>query len=285
MFKRFFGEYSERIYHKAQRKMSWIDKFLAIVIIFLYLAYTILFNKSKQIIFKIISFSILGLDIFLVLLWSKSLGKRMTKDKTRFWNKYRKKHVNLLVKMLKSPIYNLYNTNGIDWLIKSCNNKLSQYSNHDSFNATISSMSKIVLPYITVVFPILANNLPFKTNSILTIAIALLLISMFVFSIILIKFGNSFLFPEKQIIQQLIEDLEYLKYRLQMNKMQRKVFVQKKQNNPSKLRHVYKAKLPPKKLVKDSYGKVTQQKNTQLSYRPMHSVRFISNVSVEIEQE
>lgn len=135
----------------------------------------------------------------------------MEKHHTEFLDNYRDKHTNELTNILKSPKYDLYSTEGIKWLICVCQEKLNAYDKRDSSNQFGDFLCGILISVFSIVFASFADNMQPSIKIALAIVIIMALIWMFAVSKMRSTIKSSSLFSNKAIVQQLLDDIEYIK--------------------------------------------------------------------------
>jgi len=123
--------------------------------------------------------------------------------------RYKDKHIDPLISLLNN--YNLYTIDGIEWLIDCCNSKKINNNEVSVFKYIKSFFTMIVYPLIT-----LGLGLILKESSIEeVVSFIMLLIELFIMAAVIftcIKPIISFmLFPDKDIIDYLEDELKYIK--------------------------------------------------------------------------
>lgn len=213
MFRSFFEDYWKKVYTASLNKLNRLKSATIGVLATVFIvAYFMLIYANKTVV-RLISAIVCVLISTLLLLWSHKSNKRMKKNHTKFLNNYRDKHTNELTNILKSPKYNLYCKEGIDWLIHVCQNKLNEYNKRDSTNKFSDFLCRILIPVFPIVFAPFADNLQPSIKIAFALVIILTLLLMFAVSKVRSAIKSS-LFSDKAIIQQLLDDMEYLKVQI-----------------------------------------------------------------------
>ena len=213
MFRSFFEDYREKVYTASLNKLNPLKVAAVIVIVLVFIIAYLVFIFANESVVRIISAVVFVSFGTLLLLWSNKSNKRMEKNHTKFLDNYRDKHTNELTNILKSPKYNLYCKEGIDWLIYVCQNKLNEYDKRDSSNKFSEFLCRILIPVFSIVFVPFADNLQSSVKIALALVIILTLLWMFAVSKVRSAIKSS-LFSDKAIVQQLLDDMEYLKVQI-----------------------------------------------------------------------
>lgn len=209
MFYYFFEEYKKKVYKESLTKLKWYEVvmigFLILVLLLLILSSAL--NWSIAIIISLIILLLMALIIMVVY-----SNKKFTRNLDALLNKYKNQRIDPLIKLLEK--FSLHNNNGIDWLIDCCEGK----KNTNDFADTSKSIQNI---FLTIVCPLvtLSIGIILKENSadeiISFIIFIIVLFFAVAFFIFFIKPNLSFLlYPDRNIVNYLENDLKYLKTQL-----------------------------------------------------------------------
>lgn len=216
MFRSFFEDYREKVYKSSLNKLNPVTMIIVVGLIVVFAVAYFAFILADGVVVKNISAVVFVLIGALLLIWSHISNKKIEKHHVEFLDNYRYKHTKELTKILKSFKYDLYSTEGIEWLIRVCQKKLDAYDKRDSSNKFGDFLSKIVIPVFSIVFASFADKLQPSVKIALSIVIIMALIWMFAVSKMRSRsiITPSSLFSDKAIVQQLLDDMEYIKVQM-----------------------------------------------------------------------
>lgn len=207
MFYYFFEEYKDKIYKGSRRKLKWYEILLLSAIVFDSLLCMLSFALRGRTIKFAILFGVLLLLVATAWIYTNRYFK---KNRESLLKGHKEKHIEPLCQQLRE--HNLYTESGIEWLIDCCREKRQR--NLDFPTKMISTVKTF---FMGAIYPLitLAIGLALKdsTSDDITSFIAVL------FVIYLVGVGTILclqpivlfmLFPDKNIVDYLEEDLKYI---------------------------------------------------------------------------
>ena len=215
MFELFFLEWNNKIFKEKvditeYRKLS-VKKWLLLIVMLIFpLMPLVIYAFTKLYIWFLLIFVFFFIEYIICITYIKY---RKIKLNDCYVEKYKIERINGLVKILRSNQFNLYNTNGIDWLITCCNNQ-----NSKKITDKIKNIFSKIYPFLTILFGYFLDKLDVETFAyIFTFIIVFISLLLFIY-IIIVPVINFVIFNSKNPYESLIEDLEYIKTQLHKNK-------------------------------------------------------------------
>ena len=206
MFFYFFEEYKENIYKGSRRKLKWYEIILLSAIIIFTLLFLLAFTLKWGTTVTTVLFSVLLLLVAFV--WIHT-NRDLKKNRESLLNGYKGKHIEPLCQRLIG--YNIYTDNGIELLIDCCKEQRQR-------NRDFTLLSTIKKFFMSVIYPLitLALGLVLKDSAAddITSFIAVLIVIFIVGGgtiLCLQSIALFMLFPDKNIVDYLEEDLKYIK--------------------------------------------------------------------------
>ena len=206
MFFYFFEEYKEKIYKGSRRELKWYEIILLSAIIIVTLLFLLAFTLKWGTTVTTVLFSVLLLLVAFV--WIHT-NRDLKKNRESLLNGYKGKHIEPLCQQLIG--YNIYTDNGIEWLIDCCKEQRQR-------NRDFTLLSTIKIFFMSVIYPLitLALGLVLKDSAAddITSFIAVLIVIFIVGGgtiLCLQPIALFMLFPDKNIVDYLEEDLKYIK--------------------------------------------------------------------------
>lgn len=240
MFNLFLEEYREKVYKANRRKLQKFEIAIFIIILISGISTGLFLFFRIYCIAAIPALIFISLTIF-ICIYCNNLDKRPSKKKIAEHKKYR---TNELIHLLQSPNYNLYNIEGINWLLNCCKNIKSERDGYKFFDS-IKNFFIIIFPIITLglgtiidktfqlsLYYFLSNDsLSNITNEdlvkiydsiiedilIIYVSVIFFLILFAVIFTALKKLTSSIMFLDKDVVNYLENELEYVKTQLNTN--------------------------------------------------------------------
>lgn len=213
IFYSFFNDFKNDIYKSRGRKFEKDEKVLFIIFsVFaaIYVLQSILFLFIKALSTSKIYFASMLIVIVLGGIDYYFLERKVKKNTSKYFNQHKETVTDAVVQLLKSKKYNFYSNKKVSWLIDCCNKQKSN-NNYSKFVYSLKSISNIVLPIITLFIGAALGNLDTETMIYLfVIALSIIIIGIVIYLFINPIF-SFILFPDKECIDYLIDELEYIK--------------------------------------------------------------------------
>lgn len=130
---------------------------------------------------------------------------------------YKSNRIKKLVDLCNNPTFNLYNKKGIDFLISMCNKKLNEETIASSFTKAASFFfNKLLYPVIAFIGGFVISKID-DIYYIINISIQLILLMIICFFLYMAvkPLIDDHLHPNKEIIENLRDDLEYIKLEIE----------------------------------------------------------------------
>ncbi len=130
---------------------------------------------------------------------------------------YKSNRIKKLVDLCNNPTFNLYNKKGIDFLISMCNKKLNEETIASSFTKAASFFfNKLLYPVIAFIGGFVISKID-GIYYIINISIQLILLMIICFFLYMAvkPLIDDHLHPNKEIIENLRDDLEYIKLEIE----------------------------------------------------------------------
>ena len=130
---------------------------------------------------------------------------------------YKSNRIKKLVDLCNNPTFNLYNKKGLDFLISMCNKKLNEETIASSFTKAASFFfNKLLYPVIAFIGGFVISKID-GIYYIINISIQLILLMIICFFLYMAvkPLIDDYLHPDKEIIENLRDDLEYIKLEIE----------------------------------------------------------------------
>ena len=130
---------------------------------------------------------------------------------------YKSNRIKKLVDLCNNPKFNLYNKKGLDFLISMCNKKLNEETIASSFTKAASFFfTKLLYPVIAFIGGFVISKID-GIYYIINISIQLILLMIICFFLYMAvkPLIDDHLHPDKEIIENLRDDLEYIKLEIE----------------------------------------------------------------------
>lgn len=130
---------------------------------------------------------------------------------------YKSNRIKKLVDLCNNPTFNLYDKKGIDFLISMCNKKLNEETIASSFTKAASFFfNNLLYPVIAFIGGFVISNID-GIYYIINISIQLILLMIICFFLYMAvkPLIDDHLHPNKEIIENLRDDLEYIKLEIE----------------------------------------------------------------------
>lgn len=214
MFYYFFENYKENIYKTSQRKLKWFEVLLIIspFLSYIYFLFSVV-TKSNEI-NKIVSLVFIVVFTISLYIYSKIRIKRRGKQLSDY---YRKNRIGKLEELLKSNDYNLYSLGSIDWLILCCDRKIDEHTSFKGINDLKTLLSTTFFPVFTLCLGSIIKDANADEIAYFIIAFAIVIFCMFIVYESIKPVLTFIIFPEKNIVEYLRDELEYIKTQLNPN--------------------------------------------------------------------
>lgn len=133
---------------------------------------------------------------------------------------YKSNRIKKLVDLCNNPTFNLYDKKGIDFLISMCNKKLNEETIASSFTKAASFFFNNLLYPVIAVIAFIGGFVISKIDGIyyiinISIQLILLMIICFFLYMAVKPLIDDHLHPNKEIIENLRDDLEYIKLEIE----------------------------------------------------------------------
>lgn len=216
LFNSFFNDFKNSIYKNRGRKFEPEEKILFIIFsVFtgIYILQSILF-----LFIKVLSTSKIYLASMLIIIVFGGvdyyfLAQKVKKNTSKYINQHKEIITDAIVQLLKNPKYNFYSNKKVDWLIDCCNEKKNN-NNFSKFIYSLKSISNIVLPIITLFIGAALGNLDTETMIYLFVIVLLIIVICIVIYLFINPIFSFILFPDKECIDYLVDELKYIKTEL-----------------------------------------------------------------------
>ncbi|PHV69246.1 hypothetical protein CS063_16800 [Sporanaerobium hydrogeniformans] len=201
MFYYFFQQYKNEIY-LANRKKLKINEILMIVVLIVSTIVLSIFAMLQRFnIITIISLLILIIDFTYMVIYVKKTENQRVAEKVL---NYKNTKISPLIELLNSDTYNLYTVEGLDWLIEYC----STETNKTAFKISIQG---IVLPFITLAYGVILNNLNLTEIVVISITFICILLTVIMLGKMVQPIVDDIVYPDKTKYSCLKSQLEYIK--------------------------------------------------------------------------
>ncbi len=219
MFYYFLEDYKNNVCNASKRKLSIPEWIMIAILGGGVIAYFISMIFDWSIVIKFISLIITALDMIIVNLYIKRRNKKHMMD---FFRIYKEKHINELIKLLKSSSYNLYSQEGIDWLLFCCSNQETENSIFKMISSAKNYFLATIYPVFMLILGVLIDD--FSSEKIINYSFILIfaMILLFIIYISLKPVVSFVAFPDKEVLQHLQNELRYIKTQFQLNLQQDK---------------------------------------------------------------
>ena len=130
---------------------------------------------------------------------------------------YKSNRIKKLVDLCNNPTFNLYDKKGIDFLISMCNKKLNEETIASSFTKAASFFfNNLLYPVIAFIGGFVISKID-GIYYIINISIQLILVMIICFFLYMAvkPLIDDHLHPNKEIIENLRDDLEYIKLEIE----------------------------------------------------------------------
>jgi len=201
MFYYFFLQYKKEIYLANRKKLK--IKEMAIIILLLVSTFVLSISAMLQKfnIISIISLIVLTVDITFMFIYIKKTESQRVSEKVQ---KYKDTKISPLIELLKSETYNLHNLAGINWLIECC----ASETDKTAFKISIQG---IILPFITLAYGVIINNINFNEIVVVSIIFIAILLMVILMGKMFQPIIDDIAYPDKSKYFRLKSELEYIK--------------------------------------------------------------------------
>lgn len=203
MFDLFFQKY-KATFHKGKikniEKIEWI-MLIVLIVSGLFVVYSYIL-KARALIFLTASF-IMATDMIAMIFYERKKEIRTIDDRIK---NYKDNVIQELIKLLKEEQFNLYNPDGLDWLINCCEKRICPHQESKSL------ISSIALPIFTLAYGVAINEMS-AIEIVMITGVFIVLIAIFNFAY---KYAISDIIelienPYKSAYESLKNELEYIK--------------------------------------------------------------------------
>lgn len=209
MFYYFLKEYEDTIYKGFHRKIKDLRRNEIIILIFfvildIAIVVSLLFRWEM-----IISILLICLLLIWFLAVTKHYDNEIKNNRNYFAQDHLEKHIQPLIRQLDT--HRLYTEGGIDWLIDCCEKEITNHKDH-GLTAMVSKLFMgVINPIVTLILGLILKDLTMQDN-IWFLAWLIIIFIMGCGMIFIIQpIAKYLLFPERNIITSLEDDLKYIK--------------------------------------------------------------------------
>lgn len=203
MFEQFFQKYKLTLNKGGMRSITKVELIMLIVLVISSLS--ILYYSILKIYFLgfFVSSGIIVIDTIVMLMYEKRKQFQNIDSEIAIY----KEHVieNLII-LLKHEQFNLYSLDGLDWMIKCCQEHI------DNKKETKSLISTAAFPVITMAYGVAINSMSTKEIALITTAfIILIMIFNVLYKYVICVLVELIENRDKNLYQSLKDELEYIK--------------------------------------------------------------------------
>lgn len=203
MFEQFFQKYKLTLNKGGMRSITKVELIMLIVLVISSLS--ILYYSILKIYFLgfFVSSGIIVIDTIVMLMYEKRKQFQNIDSEIAIY----KEHVieNLII-LLKHEQFNLYSLDGLDWMIKCCQEHI------DNKKETKSLISTAAFPVFTMAYGVAINSMSTKEIALITTAfIILIMIFNVLYKYVICVLVELIENRDKNLYQSLKDELEYIK--------------------------------------------------------------------------
>lgn len=214
MFYYFFQDYKESVYKASLRKLAWYEVLMlaAFVACVIWLVLCLSLNTQKAL--TITAFILMLASLAAIAVYAGLRNRNQREQRRR---EYKENRIEGLIRLLKSPEYNLYDEESVDWLIACCKNKRANNEGYQILQTGKRFFSMVLFPIITLCLGLILKDL--STKEILFFAGFCGAVLLFLFGIaVMIQPAFTYLMDPDQTVNRYLEDeLGYI--RTQIHKL------------------------------------------------------------------
>lgn len=204
MFYYFFLQYKDEIYFSNRKKLKIKDIILLTVLLISCITFSIYAMLQVLNVITFISLVVFISDIIYMSLYVRKIERTSLSEKVQ---NYKETKISPLIELLKADTYNLYTLEGINLLIECCIVEPKKLEFKISFQ-------NIVLPFITLAYAGIINNLSLSEIMPISITFIALLLLVIMSGMAVQPIIDYITNPDKTKYAQLKSELEYIRSQL-----------------------------------------------------------------------
>lgn len=201
MFELFFAKYKEEFHKGSLRNLTTTEQIvLAILLLCSVAIIAEVFLKMNQIAI-LLTFFVIIIDTIVMFIYENRKERQQIDARTR---NYKSNTIERLEDLLKNSTYNLYNEDGITWLISCCEENMK--------SPKPSSLGSVIFPVFTLAYGVVLKDMTVNdilvTTSVIVILIVIFnILNRYIFAYIFEEIENH----DKFLYRCLKSELEYIK--------------------------------------------------------------------------
>lgn len=206
MFELFFQKYKLTFY-KGGIKCLTITELIMLFVLFASSLSILCFSILKIYLFGfLVSSAIIMIDTIVMLIYEKRKQSKIIDNQIANY----KEGVKELIELLKQEQFNLYTLDGLDWMIKCCQEHI------ESKKETASLISTAIFPVFTLAYGVAINSMSTEEIAVITTAFIILIIILnILYKYVIYELVELIQNPDKSLYLSLKNDLEYIKIQFQ----------------------------------------------------------------------
>ena len=207
MFELFFQKY-KLTFCKGGIKSLTITELIMLFVLFASSLSILYFSILKIYLFGfLISSAIIIIDTIVMLIYQKRKQSKIIDNQIA---NYKEGIIKELIELLKQEQFNLYTLDGLDWMIKSCQEHI------ESKKETASLISTAIFPVFTLAYGVAINSMSAEEIAVITTAfIILIIIINILYKYVIYELVELIQNPDKSLYLSLKNELEYIKIQFQ----------------------------------------------------------------------
>ncbi len=203
MFELFFQKYKLAFNKGGLKSITKAE--LTMLIVLLISSLSILYYSILKVhLFGfLVSSAIIIIDTIVMLIYEK---RKQTKNIDNQITNYNEYVIKKLIELLKQEQFNLYTLEGLDWMIKCCQEHI------ESKKETTSLISTAIFPVFTLAYGVAINSMSTEEIALITTAFIILIIILnILYKYVICELVELIQNPDKSLYLSLKNELEYIK--------------------------------------------------------------------------